>query len=90
MSFTTYVKTKNYKNLLTYNMNSFTMDSMIDKDQLRFAQPFTMTLAGVEGNHRFCSSYTSPNSTAHARVSMTMEECYIVVMEGRCVNKTQT
>ena len=27
-------------------MNSFTMDSMIDQDQLCFAQPFTMTLAG--------------------------------------------
>ena len=27
-------------------MNSFTMDSMIDQDQLCFAQSFTMTLAG--------------------------------------------
>ena len=45
MSLTFCVK-KSYKSLRTFSMNSFKMDSMIDQDQLCFAQPFTMTLAG--------------------------------------------
>ena len=38
---------------------------------------------------RFKDSYTYPNSTAHVRVTMTTEECYIIGMADRCLNKTQ-
>ena len=43
----------------------------------------------VEGNHWLKDSYTSQKSISHARVTMTTEEFYIIVMTGRCVNKTQ-
>ena len=43
----------------------------------------------VEGNHWLKDSYTSQKSTSHARVTMTTEEFYIIVMTGRCVNNTQ-
>ena len=73
MSFTFCVKTKTIKSLRTYNMNSFTMDSMIDQDQLCFAQPFTMTLAGGRRTGKTYFTKTLLERNRHLLSSPTLE-----------------
>ena len=54
-------------------MNLFTMDSMIDQDQLCFAQPFTMTLAGGRRTGKTYFTKTLLERNRHLLSSPTLE-----------------
>ena len=54
-------------------MKSFTMDSMIDQDQLCFAQPYTMTLAGGRRKGKTYFTKTLLERNRHLLSSPTLE-----------------